>query len=287
MGITILKNAATINNSTSNITIPLRQFINLKVKADGTITTPSGEPCPRLNLGTRGEGSATVLCFDIQDLYWKGFIKNQNEIDDTKDILTFYQPVISALLPNGTVVDSIDFDGVNLKLSEDFTDQNGQIKLIYKLKNKDNTENFLFISSEFVGVIETTYDIDNIEESEDEYESENLKKPSIHLIFDENKELKLDTIGAQFLGYEGDRKVTNISVSGLTADLPISYSVFFIGNSVSRKIVLDDNNYGVVPSEITSTAGYYSIVVHAATENGELLISNPVKMQVIENWLDF
>lgn len=291
MAITILKNTNWGNMPESNILLPLRKTIDLKVKADGTIVTPNGQQLPVLDLGMQGDCWATVLRFDLQELYLKGFL--QNKTDNLDEVFSdYYYATLHVLLVDGETVINIDFDGVNFYVPEEITQQSGTLKFIYTLKEIDDQGNHPeiaenFVSSEFTGTISANgisdVEIEEVEEFKNEVTT--FKKPSVHLMFDDNKILKLNTVGGSRLGYAQDSYITDVKVSGLAGDTPITYTIYFIGESVKVGVTLNSENRTWIPSKVTQSVGEYQVIVHAATDNGEQMISNPVKLEVVSNFL--
>lgn len=300
MAITIIKDTSFNSVPASKIVLPLRKTINLKIKADGTIMNEDGSSLSVLDLGMQGDDCATILHFDLEDLYISGLLRY--EVDASTQLLTdYYTPVLYCEIDgDNSNLMGIEFDGVNFYVPSELSSVSQNIKFLYVLKelyrgvdNADNIPNEIeaFVSSEFKGKFQKNLllkMIDLIEiKNPIENESVTLKKPTINLIFDKDKQLKIDSVGNQRLGYAQDNLITDITIGGLHADEPITYTVFF----------WNVDNYGIVgatanaedrlwiPQEVTQFFGVYNIMVHAATENGEQLYSNIIKMEVVRNFL--
>jgi hypothetical protein len=135
MAITILRNTSIRNTPKSKITLPLRQVINLKVKATGEITDGKGTRIEKLFLGNQYEDSATVIHFDLEDLYLRGLFSNE-ATDFYTTLSTKYRPRLFFLTPQGDKI-AFDFNGVDFYVPYDVTQLNGEYKILYTLKERD------------------------------------------------------------------------------------------------------------------------------------------------------
>lgn len=242
MAITILRNTSIRNTPKSKITLPLRQVINLKVKATGQITDGNSVPVGKLFLGNQYEDAATVIHFDLEDLYLRGLFSNE-ATDFYTTLNTKYRPRLFFLTPQGDKF-AFDFNGVDFYVPYDITELNGDYKIIYTLKEKNwetdedgnpqgNTGEAIedFVSEEFYGYVNEVPLLDEsktITIQNEELLSRTLKKPTIHLTLNEKKKVEVKQIGGKLLGHAHDKYITDVKLSGLTADLDIVYSLYFI-----------------------------------------------------------
>ena len=298
MAITILKTTNFKKEPDSKIVLPLRKTINLKIKADGSVVNADGTMLTTLNLGVQGDDRATIIHFDLEDLYIRGLLRN--EMDSYANNLTeHYQPIIYCQLDDDTI-QKYEFDGVHFYIPSTLSSNTKNVKLLYTLKelyrgeeNKDNITEEIedFVSAEIRGSFDYNMLLPFLDDAniynEIEVKHETLKKPTIYLNFNAKKALEIDSIGGQSLGYAQDRKITDIQLSGLYADEEISYIVYFYNPDIEGIIgaVADKNDKLWIPVEITQNAGNYTILVYAATTNGEEFYSNTIQMKVVENFL--
>lgn len=295
MAITILKNTSIRNTPRSKVILPLRQIINLKVKATGEIIPSAGGELGTLFLGNQYEDSATVLHFDLEDLYLRGLF-NREVNDYYTSLNTKYRPRLFVLNPNGEKI-AFDFDGVDFYVPYELTKVPGEYKLLYTLKEREwenlGNANAVedFVSEEFYGNVNKVPLLDATKtetiETED-IEISTLKKPTIHLRLNEKKKLTLHEVSGTKLGHAQDKFITDIKISGLSADLSITYSLYFINRELDFAVraVADSNDRLWTPSLVTKHAGTYDLIVSAETENGEQFYSDAIQMKVIANFLD-
>ena len=298
MAITILRNTSIRNTPKSKITLPLRQVINLKVKATGEITDGKGTPIENLFLGNQYEDAATVIHFDLEDLYLRGLFSNE-ATDFYTTLSTKYRPRLFFLTPQGDKI-AFDFNGVDFYVPYDVTQLNGEYRILYTLKerdwegeNKGNTGQAVedFVSDEFYGFVNEVPLLDESKTTTiqvEELELNTLKKPTIHLALNERKQIELRQVGGKILGHAQDKYITDVKLSGLTADLTITYSLYFINREKDFAVrsIANSNDKVWIPSLVTKNAGVYDLVVAAETNNGEQFYSNVINMEVKSNFLD-
>ena len=244
-----------INNAASGLSLgtPLRQIIQLKIQADGTVTNMSGGNPGVLNLGNQGEDWATVIDFDLTDLYTQGLLEKE---DVSNSLITYYVAKIITINSNNERVASLNIPVENrhafFRVGKDITENIDQYSMIFVLREKENEiDNYAgqvedFVSSEFYGEVkESIYEfiplLDNILVQED-VQFKTLKKPTIHIGFDSKKSPILRATGSQRLGYKRDRFITDIELEELIPG-NIDYIIFFVSysSSVVVAVYADEN----------------------------------------------
>ena len=162
----------TPNQTLDSVVEPLRQTINLKMKADGTVVMKDGSTPGTLNFGNQGEDWATVLLFDLDELYTSGLLKN--EVSSSEKLLEYYTVTAHLKKDNDDaniqtfLLKSISQNKIEFKVPKDITQEAGEyqvlISLTEKEKDLDNVVNKIeqFVSGVFFGVVvESAYQILN------------------------------------------------------------------------------------------------------------------------------
>ena len=206
----------------------LRQTIELKIKADGTVVNSDGSTLELIELGNHGEDWATMIHFDLSELYQQGRLGN--EVTDDVKLYERYEPkihfkhIITAATEETeeeAYIDNVDFNGVSFAVPKELTQYIGEYELIYTLKERrgwlDNIvqKKEFFVSSVFKGnVKESLYDYYDLAPVLDSVfvQHQTLKKPSIEISFNDKKRPIIEEGGSQRLGYECDRYITDISI---------------------------------------------------------------------------
>lgn len=289
-----------INNAASGLSLgtPLRQIIQLKIQADGTVTNMSGGDPGVLNLGNQGEDWATVVDFDLTDLYTQGLLEQE---DVSNSLTAYYVAKVIVINSEGERITSLNIPVENrhalFRVGKEITENVDQYSMIFILREKENEiDNYIgqvedFVSSQFYGEVkESIYNfiplLDNILVQED-VQFKTLKKPTIHIGFDGKKSPVLRATGGQRLGYKRDRFITDIELEELIPG-NIDYIIFFVSysSSVIVAVYADENRRIWVPEEVTKHSGDWVIGVGAYTDNGEEFYSDTITMVVENNFLN-
>ena len=102
----------------------LRQTIELKIKADGTVVNSDGSTLELIELGNYGEDWATVIHFDLSELYQQGRLGN--EITDDVKLYERYEPKIhfKHVITEATeeIEEEAYIDNVDFKVIKDVVD---------------------------------------------------------------------------------------------------------------------------------------------------------------------
>lgn len=278
----------------------LRQTIELKIKADGTVVNSDGSTLEFIELGNYGEDWATMIHFDLSELYQQGRLGN--EVTDDVKLYERYEPkihfkhVITAATEETeeeVYINNVDFNGVFFAVPEALTMYVGEYELVYTLKERrgwlDNIaqKKEFFVSSVFKG---------NVKESLFDYyewapildsvfvQHQTLKKPSIEIGFDDKKRPIIEENGGQRLGYECDRYITDISVKASSNVL--ESAILYVINGSPLVVNCDANHKAWVPEEVTQHAGLYKMMICMWSENGGVFFSDTFEMEVVENFLN-
>ena len=257
----------------------------------------SGEVVPsRIVLGNQGDGSITKLEFDFSNF-------------TTTEVLSDFHHILYLQNNNRTLM--LDFEGIENNISTfiinpSITEKSGSYKILYALEEIDpitgniNTEEEIFISNEFTGIVNENNWIDEINDYLD-VEGENdvlqyLSKPSITIIPSETNLYKI-TVDSSLLGNKGDRYIKRITFNNQYADLHEGfnnrYAIFIKNNHVigaTKFIPVDVNEITMtawIPESVTAEAGEVIMLIVALTDDREQRwVSNSLSMTVSNNFLD-
>lgn len=290
-----------INKAASGLSLgtPLRQIIQLKIQADGTVTNMSGGNPGVLNLGNQGEDWATVIDFDLTDLYTQGLLDRE---DVTNSLVMYYVAKIIVVDQDGLRVASltvpVDDKHAFFRVGKDITEYTGRYEMIFTLQEKENEiDNYegeieVFVSSQFSGVVnESIYRFASemlgniVVQSPVQYRT--LKKPTIHIGFNAQKDPILKSGESKKLGHKRDRFITDIELDEL-APGALDYIVFFgnLEQDIIIGVYVDENRRLWVPEDVTWYAGQWLVGIGAYTDNGEEFYSNTITMVVENNFLN-
>ena len=145
----------TPNQTLDSVVEPLRQTINLKIKADGTVVMKDGSTPGTLNFGNQGEDWATVLLFDLDELYTSGLLKN--EVNNSEKLLEYY--TVTAHSKKGVeeadiqtfLLKSISQNKIEFKIPKDITEETGVYHILISLTEKTNgLDNVVGVNEQFV-----------------------------------------------------------------------------------------------------------------------------------------
>lgn len=243
-----------INNAASGLSLgtPLRQIIQLKIQADGTVTSMSGGNPGVLNLGNQGEDWATVVDFDLTDLYTQGLL---NQEDTTDSLVSYYVAKIIVADIEGKRIESlivpVEQKHAFFRINKPITEDTGQYRMVFVLREKENSlDNYIgeiedFVSSEFYGEVHQSI-YQNIKELhnniliQEPVQFKTLKKPTIHVGFDSKKSPVLKSSGNQKLGYKRDRFITDMELEELVRG-DLDYIIFFGNNDLVVGVYADEN----------------------------------------------
>ena len=255
----------------------IRQEINIKVQADGTISTSN------LNLGNQGDDGVTLIRFDISGLVNKpNFFKNNDR----------YQPLIIHRYKGKAT--TFDFDGEEFFISSDITAGAGNDEYTENLP----TKNEIFTSSIFRGEVkQTNYphviqpDVElkmDLAVETDQF----FRKPAKQISY---KGHMLDGAAHKnLLGYTLDKHTTFLELKETHPDLTY-YMVYFTGyveemqDGVTQQVLktigvgFDENLRCWVPEEMTQVAGAKQLMVVGFDEIGSEYFSDVFVMTVEDN----